>query len=360
MEQISNGGTTKRHLPWLDTMRFAAAFLVLLCHSRNDYFVRWNGLMPDEQGIGSLLFYTIGRFGPQAVFAFFVLSGFLVGGPGIERIVNREFRLRSYAIDRFVRIMLPLTAAVVLFVGVALCLGIDFNWWTAVGNLLNLQCILCDSLVTPFWSLSYEVWFYIFLFAVALCVRHRGLGYALFFVCCLVYTRMNSLYLLLWLTGAVAYLVKPIGGGKKWLLWLSGLLVAVTCGLSSAAMESKAIRLGFSIDANVANVLLCASLGLFVQQVVCFPPKRRLAVAIDRLFSKGSRWSYSLYLMHRIFLLIVFPAIFVKEQAHWNLHDVFLFIVMDVAIMLATYAMYLVAESHTAKVKRWMKKRLIP
>lgn len=72
--------TQKRHFPWLDVMRFTAAFLVLLCHSRNDYFVKWNYLAPDEQSIDALIFYTVGRLGSQAVFAFFVLSGFLVGG----------------------------------------------------------------------------------------------------------------------------------------------------------------------------------------------------------------------------------------------------------------------------------------
>lgn len=250
--------------------------------------------------------------------------------------------------------MLPLTAAVLLFLVVAAALGLDFSWWTVAGNMLHLQCILCDALVSPFWSLSYEVWFYIFLFAVALSARGSKFGFCLFFICCLVYTRMNPLYLLFWLTGAVAYLTRP-ARGKRWLLCLSALLLAIALGLSSLAMESKAVHTGVHIDGDVANVLLCASLGLFIQQVICFPPKSGIMIRIERFFSKGAKWSYSLYLMHRIFLLIVFPNIFIKEQAHWNLHDVAIFVLMDALIMAATYVMYLLAERNTATVKKWMK-----
>lgn len=32
------------HYAWLDAIRFIAAFLVLLCHSRNDFFMKYNFL----------------------------------------------------------------------------------------------------------------------------------------------------------------------------------------------------------------------------------------------------------------------------------------------------------------------------
>lgn len=76
-----------------------------------------------QQGPITFLFYMLGRLGGEAVFAFFILSGFLVGGPGLERIKNGTFILRSYTIERSVRIMLPLVAAIVLYITVALCIG---------------------------------------------------------------------------------------------------------------------------------------------------------------------------------------------------------------------------------------------
>lgn len=38
----SNITDKKAHFVWLDTLRFIAAFLVLICHTRNDFFVRYN------------------------------------------------------------------------------------------------------------------------------------------------------------------------------------------------------------------------------------------------------------------------------------------------------------------------------
>lgn len=80
---------------------------MLISHSRNDYFLAYGDLPHEHQGIGAFLFYTFGRLGHEAVVVFFVLSGFLVGGRGFERISKGIFDVRSYAIDRFARIIPP-------------------------------------------------------------------------------------------------------------------------------------------------------------------------------------------------------------------------------------------------------------
>lgn len=139
---MENGITNKSHLVWLDALRFIAAFLVLFCHSRNDFFLKYNYLPSDEQGIGAFIFYTLGRLGSEAVFVFFILSGFLVGGKGLERIMAGTFKLRGYAVDRFCRIMIPLCAAVTLYMVVAPIVGEKYSIWTVVGNLLSLQSII--------------------------------------------------------------------------------------------------------------------------------------------------------------------------------------------------------------------------
>lgn len=127
---IDNSVMKQTHFPWLDAMRFIAAFLVVLCHTRNDFFLRYYELPLDQQGPLMMLFYTLGRLGNEAVFTFFILSGFLVGGRGLERIMNGTFRMRDYAIDRLVRIMLPLLASIAFYVSIAPLVGQDFSWWT--------------------------------------------------------------------------------------------------------------------------------------------------------------------------------------------------------------------------------------
>lgn len=96
-------GYIKPHYYWLDTMRFVAAFMVLLSHARNTFFPPFDGLPLDQQNILSMAFTLFCRMGHEAVIVFFVLSGFLVGGRGFERIKDGTMHVGSYAIISFAR-----------------------------------------------------------------------------------------------------------------------------------------------------------------------------------------------------------------------------------------------------------------
>ena len=98
---------TKQHFYWLDALRFIAAFMVLLSHARNTFFPAFGDLPADQQNIFSMALTMFCRMGHEAVIIFFVLSGFLVGGRGWERILNGTMNVGGYAIDRFSRIYPP-------------------------------------------------------------------------------------------------------------------------------------------------------------------------------------------------------------------------------------------------------------
>lgn len=345
------------HLAWLDALRFIAAFLVLFCHSRNDFFLKYNQLPADEQGVATFIFYTLGRLGPEAVFVFFILSGFLVGGKGIERMMTGTFKARSYAVDRFCRIMIPLGAAIILYMIVAPIVGEEYSGWTVVGNLLNLQCIICEPLVSPFWSLSYEVWFYIVLFALTLAVRGQKLGFVLFFICCLVYTKMNALYLLIWLMGAVAWLTRPKTGNRM-VLWGSLTMIVISLGLSQMTSATKVFSFDMPFTNIQATMLLCASMCIFCQQVILFPPRSVWACKVESICTRLADFSYSLYLIHRILLLVVFAFFFEKEKADMSLMCLLQYAAIVSGIMLITYVIYYFTERRTGEVKRRIKLKL--
>lgn len=83
--------------------------------------------------------------------------------------------------------------------------GTPFSWGTALGNLLNLQGICCKSLVSPFWSLSYEVWFYIVLGTLGLALiakdgYKRVIAFSLFIASASVFVLgLKMHYLLIWM-----------------------------------------------------------------------------------------------------------------------------------------------------------------
>lgn len=354
---VTNTTNKKEHFVWLDALRFIAAFLVLLCHTRNDFFVRYNFLNADQQDPITFLFYLIGRLGSEAVFTFFILSGFLVGGPGLERIMNSTFRLKSYIIDRFVRIMIPLSTAILFFLIIASIISIDINWGRVFGNLLSLQGIICDPLVTPFWSLSYEVWFYIVLASFALIMRNNYLGYLLFSICCITYVRMNPLYLLMWLIGAAAYLTRPKELNKCHLTG-SIIMLIIAIALTEITKTSKAIPIDFPHLGEGYNLFLCITMGWFVQQVILLEPKRKWSKKVELYFSKLAKFSYTLYLTHRIVLLIIFTLWIEKEKADMSFPNIIIFIGILLICLLISYFIYLLTEKHTQKIKCYLKEKL--
>lgn len=97
----------KEHYYWLDALRFIAAFMVVLSHSRNTFFPAFGDLPVEQHNVFTMAFTMFCRMGHEAVVIFFVLSGFLVGGRGIERIKTGTMNVGSYAIDRFSRITPP-------------------------------------------------------------------------------------------------------------------------------------------------------------------------------------------------------------------------------------------------------------
>ena len=68
----------KNHYPWLDAMRLIASAVVLLAHSRNDFFLSWYALPDSLRNVFTFLLYAVGRMGHEAVVVFFVLMRMFV------------------------------------------------------------------------------------------------------------------------------------------------------------------------------------------------------------------------------------------------------------------------------------------
>ncbi len=145
---------------YLDLLRFVAAFSVLLGHMDQDGLKM--GWMP------------LALFSHDAVIIFFVLSGFII----YYSTTSRSSTWQEYAVARLSRIYSVALPAVVFCVLLALWLshqpGFDpsrfDNYtqpsiWHVVSSLLFLnQSWLNEAdvpLNNPYWSLCYEVWYYV-------------------------------------------------------------------------------------------------------------------------------------------------------------------------------------------------------
>jgi len=155
----------------LDATRAIAAGLVVMFHAR---IYTFGGI---ESPFYQLL-YAPTNCGIPAVFWFFVISGYLVGGAVIVEVAQTgSFDFRQYLITRMARlyiVLLPALAVGALLDNARIAawgLNVHAGFETAtslsaatlVGNISFLQTIVVHTFGSnwPLWSLANEFWYYI-------------------------------------------------------------------------------------------------------------------------------------------------------------------------------------------------------
>lgn len=358
--------SAKQHFYWLDALRFIAAFMVLLSHARNVFFPAFSDLPAGQQNILSMAFTMFCRMGHEAVIIFFVLSGFLVGGRGWERIQNGTMHIGSYSIDRFSRIYPPLLTAIIFyFVTSCVIPGTPFSWEIAIGNLFNLQGICCKSLVSPFWSLSYEVWFYIFLGVLAFLLNAskdsaKCIGIILLVGATSVFVLgLKMHYLLIWLMGAVAYIVRP---QKKNIFVLLASFIGFFASVVYWQLSKDTQSLEVAIEGTnkeFVEIIMSLMACLFIQQVLLFEPKRRFAVKAEKWIGNMAKFSYTLYLSHRIVFLWLVAFVWPKDSCQFTASGIVQFLCIVVLTLICCWFIYLVSERYSPILKKYLKLKML-
>jgi peptidoglycan/LPS O-acetylase OafA/YrhL len=247
---MENSIKINKHYYWIDLLRFTAAFLVMLVHFRGMFFVEYRLLPESNHNIIIQIFYLFTRFGKEPVIVFFVLSGFLVGGKSIQQILNNDINIKSYFIDRSVRIFLPLIASSLLLVLIQLLIKSPIPFVEIVGSFFSVQGIFVSTTHNPpLWSLSYEVWFYLMMGCImTISITKKGNSKSIFpflilSLCMLVFMKLNPLYLFIWFMGAFAYLLPRENISYKNIkIPLLLILLCFSFILSQSVSDSRSIK----------------------------------------------------------------------------------------------------------------------
>jgi len=349
------------HYYWLDLIRFSAALLVVLSHYRVTFFVEYGLLPAADKGFFALTFYFITRLGHEAVLVFFVLSGFLVGGKSIIRIREHKFNIKSYALDRSVRILLPLIGSLLFIIPIYFVCDIKIDMLQWLGNLLQLQGIFVAPITGPLWSLSYEAWFYILFGAIGVIFSTYARGWGtlisclILFICALVFTKLNVSYLFIWLSGAIAYLFIPIKPHKIVVVLAIFMSFAFLALLQLSYSSRYLASTGYSQEGLELYFSLCFS--ILVCMIVCIRPDHKVTIAINRMSMRLAAFSYTLYLTHYP-LMVFLSHLGFKKSKHIDLHSLSMFLSAVTLSIVVAYAVYWVFEKRTRPLKKWIVKKL--
>ena len=351
----------KKHFYWLDFIRFFAAFLVLLAHYRGAFFVDFGSLPESQKNILSTLFFFSTRLGEESVLIFFVMSGFLVGGRAVEKIMKNDVNIAKYVLDRAVRILLPLGASILLVVIIDVVTDNKIPIIDILGSLLSLQGLFTDCYSNaPLWSLAYEVWFYVLMGCImqmltGKVIKTQLISFIVLFIVLSFFINFSFIYLFIWFLGAFAYFLHPFYKNSRMVIAILIFTLIGCIFLTQGTSESKASlpKIFSIINKDFAKMLLGLVAALLISQLRNINPTSKVSIYINNLGKRLASFSYSLYLTHYP-LMSLLSAMGIPKSSQLDVNSSLYYILSVFVAMIVAYLIYLIAEKNTNSVKKYI------
>jgi peptidoglycan/LPS O-acetylase OafA/YrhL len=379
---------------YLDFLRGAAAFAVLIGHASEMFFANSTICKLSIQGSG--------------VFTFFILSGFLISLSAFRKFDDLHYTFKHFFIDRFCRIYVAFIPALVFVWLVdmwALSLpntgnsykleniwiqnlynNTNFITWT--GNLLMLQDFPAFQVLRflgvrdnvffirpygsayPFWTISIEWWIYLFFGIIFFVIIRKKARITLRIACCLLITGIVPFYYLiggvddclsfLWIIGmlfSLVFLKLPeilnqfgiVLSDFKWRCINATLCLGSIFLMIGRLLAIKSDTGKFSYTELQFGVFL--SFAIFAG-LLYFQRSYLVPIFIRRLCLFFAEYSYSLYLTH--FTVLTFLYMWLPKRNH----DFFLFCVSILASNIIAIMFWVVFERQYKNLAYLLKSKL--
>ncbi len=346
---------------YLDIVRFGAAVLVYLYHSNQ----RWlsTELLP------------LSNYGHSSVIVFFVLSGFVIAY--ITDTKERDWR--SYTASRLARVYSVVLPALILCLALdavgrqlnaapysgypfdqllvrigASLLMLNEVWWVSITSLSNV----------PFWSITFELWYYVLFGMVMFLPRRWGIGVALVLLALL--GPKIALLAPLWGLGVLLYRWKAL---EDWPVPLATMLalasaVGIVLVHSLGLLEHLHAQLALAVGERMAKELTFAKFftGDYVLAVLVFIHFAAMRVVAPRLLplfravERPVRWlasyTFTLYLLHQP-LFLFWGSVLKGDPAHWTA-----WAACTALVAASVWAVGLVTENKREPLRQWIKTSL--
>lgn len=293
---------------YLDLVRFFAALLVYNYHSNKSFII--------QAGL------PFSQYGHSSVIVFFVLSGFVIAFV----TATKESTWQSYSASRISRVFsVALPAIALTLVLDAIGRGIDASIYSEYpydqflprigASLLMLNEVWLISITSfsnvPFWSISYEWWYYVGFGLVMFLPPRLGLLAAA--IAMLTIGPKLILLAPIWWLGVLLYRwrgLREISLGASWLL-LVGSMVGMYLFDTSGVSERAAAGLKSAIGPYFYKELAYSKffLGDYVLGILVFmnfagarniaAAQGRFLLAIEKPVRFVANYTFTLYLLHQ-------------------------------------------------------------
>jgi peptidoglycan/LPS O-acetylase OafA/YrhL len=331
---------------YLDLVRFTAALLVLFHH------------MADKTI--TLVDAPFAGYGHSAVLVFFVLSGYVIA----YVTDTREKELRSYTVNRCGRIYSVAIPALLLtplldYFGAAWMPGIyeghapnDLWGIRVISSLLFTNELWFLSIMSfsnlPYWSLNYEVWYYI-LFAALQFLSGRTRIVAVTLILLIMGPKIAMLAPIWWL-GVALYRdqrLKHISLTTGWILYiLSIVLFALFVHYSveenarnwlQEILGREKTHLLVSSKFFISHYMLAVIVGMHLVAARAVATNfSAVLIPLEPAIRWVASYTFALYLFHRP-LLMFFAALYGADPALWSSYYSILFSVLAAVVLIGQF-----------------------
>jgi len=362
---------------WADSLRFVAATLVVMEHSRDLMFKTFG----EVTGLSALwkLFYFATGLGSEAVIVFFVLSGFWITSAVDRRIDNADF-WPAYLIDRLSRLMIVVIPALVLgglldmlsihwlhsaytdghsgALTVTQSIGDHLTPGLFLANLVFLQKLVFGSFGSnePLWSLAYEFWYYIWFPSLLLLLTRRRLSFGLLALGMGFVSLHFVQGFVVWLMGSSLYYLDrrmAKAGRADW----SGPWTVIAVLASGLVFVAGLAASRVNLPVLGTPIALGAAFAQFLWVLLRTNP-RPLKIGLP--FARyGAKASFSLYAMHFPFMLAVISAIPPGVRVAPSVTRLLEWIGLCLLTIAFGWAFARLTEAHTGQLRARLRARLI-
>lgn len=339
---------------YLDLLRILAAIFVFIFH-----------LKSRNLGHSSILNF-IPNISHFAVILFFILSGYLIAASVDSK---KELGLKEYVLDRLSRVYSVATPALILCLGFALIFSknaISTELLTILSNFLFLgQSWLLEINPfwnTPYWSLCYEVMYYI-LFGCFIFFKNWKRWLLI-----VIFSAVAGIKILLlmpcWLLGVAIYHVRSCIKLNIFMAVLLAFLLPIACSvimfyfrihhqtnkLSAYLLSDYYGQAAFS-GKFITDFVMAVLFAIHLYAMRYLMTNYHWGSRSTKLIKGGAAMSFTLYLIHQPLVRFVDNVVEVPR-------DNLTFMACLIGIPLTCYAISLLTEAKRPKFKAWLNETL--
>jgi peptidoglycan/LPS O-acetylase OafA/YrhL len=377
----------KSKLVMLDFLRGLLALWVAVCHLRACTLVDFSSL--NSPNLFLKIFYFFTSLGGESVICFFVLSGFFVGGSILKKAEG--FKFDEYLVLRLSRLWVPLIPNLVLTLIVSVIIdrfypdvprgNYYYLWHTgpslqsvyshSLGRFLENVFFLQGVVSSEFgvncvlWSLAYEFWsymvfpcFFIFFWgrkgldSIAKKYFIGILGFTIFYF---VFNKWFVGFFVWLIGGAAFYATSKYSSKHNWILFASsvGLWMGIL-GFGKTLNSSRTLLIDYNLIVGLAFSIVC-----WLSSNLSVSNGNEIGRAFKKTAEFFSNISYSLYLNHMLFVLVLASVSYRHSKSQPDVVGIFSFLIQLSLIVAISYCLWFLFERNTYKVRDYVLKILL-